>query len=165
MPYARQHNYLYADLEVIIVYFNLNSEHYEDIRVNIAESEFQDGLPAIINEFCFAMASFFTTFAMKIDCDTEQATSLKTICLSCIGRNIDAILEAGVLEKDDSVVSAGEIDALTQGMQDAGFSVSEIQNIVESVKNCGNLDKANKELMRIGEEAGIDWTSVLRNQE
>lgn len=38
---------------------------------------------------------------MKLDCDTEQARALKDVFISCMRRNIDSLLDSGILNNDD----------------------------------------------------------------
>jgi len=78
--------------------FQLDTDHYDEIKLTFSENEHENGLPKMIEEFCYGVSAFFVDFAMKLECDTKDAASLKEICLSCIANDIDVILEHGILE-------------------------------------------------------------------
>ena len=136
---------------------NLDTNKLEEIKLTFTDEDEKCELPDLIQDFCFATASLFTDFAMKIDCSTESAKSLKQVYLNAVGRFIDALLEKGLLEQDEDEISDEEIDSLINGMEAAGFNQEEIDNIVDVVKSCGSMEAANEYLKKIGEEAGIDW--------
>ena len=99
-----------------------------------------------------------------LNCDTEQAKGLKDVCLSCIERDIDSILDEGVLEDDgddEEVIDAEEIDELKNRLTDAGFDNKEIQNILALVENSGGIENANAFLKSIGDAAGVDWDAGI----
>lgn len=140
----------------------LDTNNYEDISLTITDEERENGTVDLIQEFCYAMAVLFTDFSMKLNCDTEQSKGLKDVCLSCIERDIDFILDEGVLEDYDDgeeVVDAEEIDELKDQLTDAGFDDEEIQNIIALVENSGGIENANAFLKSIGDAAGIDWNA------
>ena len=90
----------------------------------------------------------------------KQAKGLKEVCLSCIERNIDYMLEEGVLEKatpDDDGAFNQQIEELEDKMVASGFSQEEIENILEFVKSSGSMQAAIDSLMQLGENNGIDW--------
>lgn len=78
----------------------LDTNNYEGISLVIADEEHENGTVGLIQEFCYAMAALFTDFSMKLDLDTEQAKGFKDVYLSCVERNIDVILDQGVLGDD-----------------------------------------------------------------
>ncbi len=78
--------------------FILNTEKIEDIKISFSMDDYDGDDFALFQDFCFGMASFFTVFAQKYECDTKAAASFKDVCLSCIGRDIDYIIEQGVYE-------------------------------------------------------------------
>ena len=138
----------------------LDTNDYEGISLTITDEERENGTVDLIQEFCYAMAALFTDFSMKLNCDTEQAKGLKDVCLSCIERNIDSILDEGVLEYDDDeeeVIDAEEIDELKDRLTEAGFDNEEIQNIIALVENSGGIENATDFLKSIGDAAGVDW--------
>lgn len=138
----------------------LDTNNYEGIILTITDEERENGTVDLIQEFCYAMAALFTDFSMKLNCDTEQAKGLKDVCLSCIERDIDSILDEGVLEDDDDdeeVIDAEEIDELKDRLTDADFDNEEIQNIIALVENSGGIENANAFLKSIGDAAGVDW--------
>ena len=134
--------------------FSLDTDHYEDLRLSFSESDFSSDVSEVIEEFCFAMASFFVDLAMKLNCDANQAANLKGVCLPCIGGNIDLMLKQGVVKSaDDEPVSEEELDVLMQGMKANGFSQEEIETVVRLVKDRGGLEAAKEYLKRIAEGA------------
>ncbi len=136
--------------------FYLDTDDYESIKIEMSDKdgEVQD----IIQEFCFAMASFFVDMANKLDCNTESAKSLQKVCSSCIERDINVILDNEVLNSDnEEEINDEQLSDLTKMMAEHGFSEDEINNIVEVVKSCGSMESAIDYLKEIGEEAGIDW--------
>ena len=137
--------------------FSLDTDHYEDLRLLFSESDYNKDVSDVIEEFCFAMASFFVDLSMKLNCDVNQAASLKGVCLPCIGGNIDLMLKRGVLKSaDDEPVSEAELDALMQGMKANGFSREEIETVVRLVKDRGSLEAAKEYLKRIVEDKGAE---------
>lgn len=143
--------------------FSLDSDNYEDIHIEITEEEREGELQDVIQEFCFGMASFFVDFALKLNCDTEQAKGLQDVCMSCINRNIEHILDNRVLDPDDDSdddVSEDELDELLEALYAANFSEEEIDSIIELVKSSGSITAATDYLKMIGEEHGIDWNDV-----
>lgn len=146
--------------------FSLDSENYENIHIEISEEEQKGELQDIIQEFCFAMASFFADFASKLNCNIEQAKELKNVCISCINRNIDYFLDNGILDNDydsDDELSEDALDELLESLRAANFSEEEIENIIELVKSSGGIEAATDYLKAIGEDNGIDWNSIEEN--
>ena len=138
----------------------LDTNNYEGISLAITDEERENGTVDLIQEFCYAMAALFTDFSMKLDCDTEQAKGLKDVCLSCVERNIDAILDQGVLRDDigdEDEIDTEEINELKDQLTEAGFDDNEVQNIITLVENSGGIENANDFLKSIVDAAGIDW--------
>ena len=146
--------------------FSLDSENYEDIHIEITDKEQKGELQDVIQEFCFGMASFFVDFASQLNCDTEKARGLKDVCISCINRNIEHILDNGILEDDDNSdddLSEDDLDELLEGLRAADFSEEEIDSVIELVKSFGSIEAATDYLKTIGEDHGIDWNSIEEN--
>ena len=138
----------------------LDTNNYEGISLAITDEERENGTVDLIQEFCYAMAALFTDFSMELSCDIEQAKGLKDVCLSCIERDIDSILDEGVLEDgddDEDIIDAEEINELKDRLTDSGFDNEEIQNIISLVENFGGIENASAFLKSIGDAAGIDW--------
>ena len=74
---------------------------------------------------------------------------LKAVCLSCIEKNIDIILEEGALEPEKEEKSEKELAELKSSLITEGFSEQEIYSIIQLVKDCGNLTAATKLLKSV----------------
>lgn len=144
------------------MYFNLDTNKYEEIKLKLSDEEVQGDLQEVIQEFCFGMASFFVDFALKINCNTEQAKGLQKVCIPCIDDCIEAILENGVLDSSegqstDEDMNIKEINELIDKLHAADYSEDEINNIVQLVKSLGSIEAANDYLEEIGKSYGIDF--------
>lgn len=137
--------------------FSLDTDKLDEIKLTFSEKEYESDIADVIADFFYGMASFFVDFAIKIDCDTEQARGLKDVFLSCVGNNIDTILEHGILEPDEEEeVSEEEIDDLIEELVARGFSEAEIENIVQLVRDTGGFAAATDVLKGIAKDAGIN---------
>lgn len=143
--------------------FNLDTNDYESIKLTFTDDDYDQETADLIQEFCFAVSSFFSDFALKLDCDEEQARSLKKVFLGCIDRNIDYMIDEGVLEtqadEDEDEVDEDSLDYLSERMEEEGFSDAEIENILQLVKNSGSMDSAIEYLKQVALDAGIDIDS------
>ncbi len=143
--------------------FNLDTNDYESIKLTFTDDDYDQETADLIQEFCFAVSSFFSDFALKLDCDEEQARSLKKVFLGCIDRNIDYMIDEGVLEtqadEDEDEVDEDCLDYLSERMEEEGFSDAEIENILQLVKNSGSMDSAIEYLEQVALDAGIDINS------
>ena len=143
--------------------FNLDTNDYESIKLTFTDDDYDQETADLIQEFCFAVSSFFSDFALKLDCDEEQARSLKKIFLGCIDRNIDYMIDEGVLETQadeyEDEVDEDSLDFLSERMEEEGFSDAEIENILQLVKNSGSMDSAIDYLKQVALDAGIDIDS------
>lgn len=81
--------------------FSLDTDNTNKIKLIFSALEYEKDLADVIADFCYRLASFFVDFAMKLDCDMEQAHGLKGVFTSGIGRNIDNILEHSILDPDE----------------------------------------------------------------
>lgn len=136
--------------------FYFDSDNYESIKLEISEQERQNGMENIIQEYCFAMASFFVYFSMKLDLDTEQAKSLQKVCFSCIEILTDDMIEKVILDDETDDVSEEQLTDLADKLAENGFSQDEIENILELVKESDSIESATEYLKNIAHEAGID---------
>lgn len=131
--------------------FNLDTNNYEDIHLDITEEKKQGDIPNVIMEFSYSVASFFTDLASQLDCNTEQARGLQEVCLSCINKNIDMILDSGILEEDleeSDVISQEEKDELVNRLTESGFSEDEIHSIIDLVQSEGSFENATEYLKK-----------------
>lgn len=72
--------------------FNLDTDDYEAIKIDITEKDEEKELGEIVSEFCYAIASFFIDFSTKLNAkNKEQIDVLKDVCSSCIDNYIDII--------------------------------------------------------------------------
>lgn len=145
--------------------FNLDTNDYESIKLTFTDDDYEQETADLIQEFCFAVSSFFSDFALKLNCDEEQARSLKKVFLGCIDRNIDYMINEGVLEtqadedEDEDEVDENCLDYLSEKMEEEGFSDAEIENILQLVKNSGSMDSAIEYLKQVALDAEIDIDS------
>lgn len=142
--------------EVKNMKFYLDSDNYESIKLEISEQERQNGMENILQEYCFAMASFFVDFSMKLDLNTEQAKSLQKACFSCIEILTNDMIEELILDDETDDVSEEQLTALANKMAEVGFSQEEINHVVEMVKESGSFESAQEYFKNIVREAGID---------
>lgn len=142
--------------------FNLDTNNYEDIHLDITEEITQGDIPNLITEFCYGIASFFMDLASQLDCDTEQARGLKKVCLDCINNNIDCILDSNILEDDSEgsgAISQEEKDELVDCLVEANFSEDEIHSILDLVQSQGSVENATDYLKQIAKENNTDLDS------
>lgn len=136
--------------------FNLDTNNYENIQLTFTENDCEQDLSILIQEFCYAISSFFVDFAMKLDCNTEKAKGLSEVFLDCTKRNINLMLDQGVLERQWAEISEEELKELEDKLKNSGFADDEITNIIHLVNDLGSVEAANEYLMKIADEAGID---------
>ena len=144
--------------------FKLNTNDDEDMCLDLSEERETGDLQNAIGEFCGGIASFFTEFAIQLNCKrAEQARALEEVCLSCIKDNIDDILNEVFYEEDneeDDGVTQDEIEDLTSRLSEAGFSEDEISSVVRLVQSAGSIEAANDYVKDIFEQYAIDTDSV-----
>ena len=110
--------------------FNLDTEKM-NISLSFNEDATGDELIDVVQDFCFGMASFFIDFAMKLNYTSEDVADLKDVCISCINRNIDVMVEKGVLDdEEEDYDEDNDLDELIDKMNESGFSADEIDNII-----------------------------------
>lgn len=136
--------------------FNLDTNDYKNIKVTLTDDDYEQEVSTLVQEFCFAMSSFFVDFAMKLNCDTEQAKGLKEVVLDCADRNIEHLLNEGLLDDKYDEELEEEIDELAEAMIDSGFSNAEITNIAQLVRDAGSMEAATEYLKEFALESGID---------
>ena len=129
--------------------FSLDTDRYDKMKLTLTKNDCENDLTEVITDFCYGIASFFVDFAMKLECNTSQAEGLKAVCLSCIEKNIDIILEEGALEPEKEEKSEKELAELKSPLITEGFSEQEIYSIIQLVKDCGNLTAATKLLKSV----------------
>lgn len=85
--------------------FDLDTKNSEDVKLIFSSSDYDGDLSVLISDFCFGLAAFIVDLTIKLNCDIEQALGLKEVCLSCIGRNVDNIIEQSNLKdnRDDGI--------------------------------------------------------------
>lgn len=96
--------------------FNLNTDKIEDLKLTFSDLEYEKDIADIIADFSYGMGAFFVDFAVKLNCNTEQARVLKDVVISCLGRNIDDFLDRDVLDHDDETAEQSEEQALYDKM-------------------------------------------------
>lgn len=136
--------------------FSLDTNDYENIKITLTDNDYEQDLPVLIEDFCYAMASFFVDFSLKLNCDTKQAEGLKEVILDCTGRNIEFLLKEGVLDNPIEEELEENINELINELEKSGFSEAEISNIIQMVNDCGSIESAGEYLKQIASEAGID---------
>lgn len=142
--------------------FNLDTNNYEDIHLDITEEKKRGDIQNVILEFSYSVASFFTDLASQLDYNTEQARGLQKVCLSCIKKNIDIILDSRILEEDlkeSDVISQEEKDELVNRLKESGFSEDEIHSILDLVQSEGSFENATEYLKQMAKEYNIDLDS------
>ncbi len=138
--------------------FNLDTDNFENIKITFTDEEYELEVPDLIEEFCFAMSSLYLDFALKLDCNTEKAKGLKEILLDCTERNIDMLLDKGILENlksEDREELEEELEELSENLAEADFTEEEIDYIVELARTLGSVEAVNDYLKEIADEAGL----------
>ena len=140
--------------------FKLNTNNDEDMCLDISDERETGDLQNAIGEFCGGIASFFTEFAIQLNCKRmEQARALEEVCLSCIKDNIDGILDEVFCDEDyeeDNGLTQDELEDLAARLKESGFSEDEISSIVKLVQSVGSIEDANEYLKGIAEQKNID---------
>ncbi len=136
--------------------FNLDTSHYETTKIFLTDKECDAAIPELIEEFCFAIASFFLDFAVKLDCDKKQGDELKDIVLDCTGDIIEHLLENDLLKPSEDESPEEETDTQTEETENAGFTEADIANIVQLIEDCGGLASTKEFLRQYAAEKGID---------
>lgn len=140
--------------------FNLDTNNRENISLKIEDNECED-ISLAIQEFAFGIASFFTDFMMRLNCDTEEkARKVQEVCMSCIKRDLNVMIKETLLNNNDEELKS-EIENVIKEMENKGFSKEEISNITKIIEECGSLEDATYFLRKIGEENDIDWDSEV----
>ena len=128
--------------------FHLDTDNYKDIRLSFSEKELNsEEFSNTIMEFCYALSSFYVNFCLKNELDTERAESLKPIVVKTVEKYIDQMLKKGILEPDDMDELEDELDELEEKLRENGFSDSEIDNIIELVRESGGTSEALQDLL------------------
>ena len=122
--------------------FRFDTNHCEKLNLKITKQDYKEGTPAVVQNFCFGIASFFIEFALKLDCDEKQAKGLKDICLKAIENYIDKMIKDGLLNQDEDEVNEEELKNLVEQLEKNGFDEAEIKNVIEIVKNAGGIEAA-----------------------
>ena len=136
--------------------FNLDTNNCEEIKIEIEKNE-ADDLSSAIQEFSFGIASFFTDFMMKLNCDTEEkADKVRDICMSCVNNNLNVMVKEILLDDIDEDLEI-EIEELLNEMRERDFSEEECSNIADIVRDSGSMSAAIEYLKKVGEENGIVW--------
>lgn len=128
--------------------FSLDTDDYETIKIAITEEDKEKEMGEIVSEFCYAMASFFIDFSTKLKVKRkEQIDVLKDVCSSCIENYIDIIANE-VFSNSTTPAEEGMSD-LVRKLQDSNFSEEEIESLLNFVKNCGSIEKAQEYLNKL----------------
>ena len=152
--------------------FTLDTNNYEGIELKLTDEEYDRETEEIIEEFCFAIASFLADFTIKFNCDAEQAKGLVKVCLQCIENDINHLIEQGLIEeygyKNDEELSEErhitETENIVPGkaeliekLKGYGFSEEEIAGVVNIIDELGSFELAIEYLKKIGKEHGINF--------
>ena len=137
--------------------FSLDTAKIEELKITFSMEDYGGDDFALFQDFCFGMASFFTAFAKEYECDTKAASSFKTVCLSCIGRDIDYIIEQGIFEQDaTNGIPEDELNDFSERLRAKGFSESEISAYIQLAIDAGSWGAVLRYLKSIAGELGIN---------
>lgn len=78
--------------------FKLDTNDYENISLTITDEDLDQKFSFLLEDFSYAVSAFFIDFAMQLDYNTDQAEDLKNVFLKLTDRNIDLLLNEGLLE-------------------------------------------------------------------
>jgi hypothetical protein len=136
----------------------VDTERLESLSLTFSDEDLQNELSTNIQNFCYGMAALYMDFVDKIGCDSERATSFKEVFFSCMGRDIDLFLRAGILEHldEDEEKIPEECEELVERMREKGFTEEEIADAVQLVKTCGGLEEATGHLDKMIEDLEND---------
>lgn len=140
--------------------FSLDTSDYRTINLAITDADIETGMANTMAEFCYAMASIYTTFALQIGLDKELSRSFKNaVFISVLDRNIEMLLDEEVLEVneddiEDSLASnlQDELSELKKQLERKDFSPEEISAILEYVSACSSVGSALDHLLGINTE-------------
>jgi len=136
--------------------FMLDTADIENFQLNFTEEDQKKTKEQLMEEFEYAMSSFFISFCVKNNWNTEVAKEMKQAIFTKIDRHIANMFSQGILEPDNEVVDEEYINELKTQMSEAGFSEDEIEQMVELVKEYGSIEKASEYLSSLAEAQGVE---------
>lgn len=134
----------------------LDTENIENMQLVLTEEDRAKPQEQLMEEFEYAMSSFFVSFCLKNNWDTEKAKEMKQSIFTKIDRHIANMFSQGVLEPANETVDEAYLKELHDQMAEAGFDEDEIEQMVELVKKYGSLEKASEYLESLAEEEGVE---------
>ena len=134
----------------------LDTENIENMQLVLTEEDKAKPQEQLMEEFEYAMSSFFVSFCLKNNWDTEKAKEMKQSIFTKIDRHIANMFTQGVLEPANETVDEAYLKELHDQMAEAGFDEDEIEQMVELVKKYGSLEKASEYLESLAEEEGVE---------
>lgn len=134
----------------------LDTENIENMQLVLTEEDRAKPQEQLMEEFEYAMSSFFVSFCLKNNWDTEKAKEMKQSIFTKIDRHIANMFTQGVLEPANETVDEAYLKELHDQMAEAGFDEDEIEQMVELVKKYGSLEKASEYLESLAEEEGVE---------
>ena len=134
----------------------LDTENIENMQLVLTEDDKAKPQEQLMEEFEYAMSSFFVSFCLKNNWDTEKAKEMKQSIFTKIDRHIANMFSQGVLEPANETVDEAYLKELHDQMAEAGFDEDEIEQMVELVKKYGSLEKASEYLESLAEEEGVE---------
>lgn len=136
--------------------FTLDTDDIENLQLILDDADKAKTPEQLMEEFEYAMSSFFVSFCLKNNWDTDKAKEFKQAIFTKIDRHIANMFAQGVLEPANEVVDDAYLEELQSQMSEAGFSEEEIEQMVKLVKEYGSIEKASEYLSSLAEEEGVE---------
>ncbi|MDO4178117.1 MAG: hypothetical protein Q4D21_02910 [Phascolarctobacterium sp.] len=137
--------------------FTLDTNDYENIQLVLTDEDRAKCADELQEEFEYAMSSFFVSFCLKNNWDTETAKSMKQSIFTKIDRHIANMFAQGILEPQAETETVDEVylEDIKKQMEESGFAPDEIQQMLKLVQEHGSIEKASAYLSDLAESEGV----------